>query len=197
MSGGLEAAFCRARAPRFLPSRLNRSTPNSLRHCGFTLLEVVVVLLVIAIVSVLLMESYQSVRNRAERTRCVTNLKNLFVALDADTRDQGHWPQCPFEIGDPNFDSWWLKELSRYNLSRTSWECPTLRKLQKSGEAAKSEEKAIDYIPCQFDAEPRTPYKWATQPWAVEIGDFHGDGNLILFPDGSIKGFNQFSATQR
>jgi len=31
----------------------------------------------------------------------------------------------------------------------------------------------------------------------VEIGDFHGDGNLILFPDGSIKGFNQFSAGQR
>ena len=27
--------------------------------------------------------------------------------------------------------------------------------------------------------------------------DFHGDGNLILFPDGSIKGFNQFFAGQK
>jgi len=181
---------------------LNRNVLHSpiRRSAGFTLLELVVVLAVIAIVSALLIESFNGIRSRAERTRCVSNLKNLYIALDAATRDQGHWPQCPFEIGNPDYDGWWLKEMSRYNLSRASWECPTLLKLQAEGQAEKSEngqDKTIHYVPCQFDDQPRTPYKWATQPWAVEIGDFHGDGNLILFPDGSIKGFNQFSAGQR
>lgn len=159
---------------------------------GFTLLELLVVVLVIAIVAGLLFESFKSLEDRAARTRCVGNLRNLHIALDAYTRDQNHWPQCPFEIGHPQFDSWWLKEMSRYNLGLASWQCPTYQKLQQKGEASKNEEKTIDYVPTSFDAEPRTPYKWASQPWAVETGDFHGDGNLILFPDGSIKGFNQF-----
>ena len=126
----------------------------------------------------------------------MTNLRNLFAALDADTRDQGHWPQCPYEIGNPEFDRWWLKELSHYNLSRANWECPTFQRMQERGEAEKKDEKTIDYVPTPFDDQPRTPYKWASQPWAVEVGDFHGDGNLVLFPDGSIKGFNQFLAGQ-
>jgi len=168
-----------------------------LRRGGFTLLELVIVLLVVSVVSALIFESYQSLQARGERTKCAANLRNLFVALDAYTRDQGRWPQSPYEIGDDGFDGWWLKEMSRYNLGRASWECPTFRKLQKKGDAEQSSEKAIDYVPTQFDEQPRTPYKWANQPWAVEVGDFHGDGNLVLFPDGSIKGFNQFLASQR
>lgn len=150
----------------------------------------------IAIVSALLFESFKSLQDRAQRTQCATNLRNLYVALDADTRDQGHWPQCPLEIGNPGFDRWWLKELSHYNLSRASWECPTYQRLKEHGDEEKKEDQTIDYVPCQFDDNPRTPYKWPTQPWAVEVGDFHGDGALILFPDGSIKGFNQFLAGQ-
>lgn len=149
-------------------------------------------MLVIAIVAAMLFESFKSLEARAARTNCTSNLRNLYVALDASTRDQNHWPQCPFEIGHPQFDIWWLKEMSRYNLSRASWECPAYKKLQASGEATKTDEKVIDYVPTPFDDQPRTPYKWPNQPWAVEVGDFHGDGNLILFPDGSIKGFNQF-----
>jgi prepilin-type N-terminal cleavage/methylation domain-containing protein len=168
------------------------STPGPPARAGFTLLEILVVVLVIAIVAALLFESFKSLEARAARTRCAANLRNLYVALDAYTRDQNHWPQCPFEIGHPQFDIWWLKEMSRYNLSRVSWECPTYKKLQAGGEASKADEKSIDYVPTPFDDGPRTPYKWPNQPWAVEVGDFHGDGNLILFPDGSIKGFNQF-----
>ena len=175
-------------------NRFVSSPPSRLR--GFTLLELLVVLLVIAIISALLFESYKSFEARAQRTKCAVNLRNLYVALDADTRDQGHWPQCPYAIGEPEFDQWWLKELSHYNLSRASWECPTLQQLQEGGQAEKKDAKTIDYVPTPFDDQPRTPYKWATQPWAVEVGDFHGDGNLILFPDGSIKGFNQFISSQ-
>lgn len=171
----------------------NRPAPHA---SGFTLLELVVVIAVIAIISTLVIESFKSFEARAQRTQCAANLRNLYVALDAYTHDQEHWPQCPYELGTPGFDSWWMKEMSRYNLGLASWQCPTLERLKASGEAQKEkgDEKTIDYVPCQFDDQPRTPYKWPTQPWAVEVGDFHGDGNLILFPDGSIKGFNQFLA---
>jgi prepilin-type N-terminal cleavage/methylation domain-containing protein len=180
-------------SPVALSLRLNQlSSSPTIRRQGFTLLELVIVLFVIAIVAALLIESYKSFETRAQRTQCASNLRNLFIALDADTRDQGHWPQCPFEIGHPQFDIWWIKELSRYNISQRSWECPTYKRLVARGEAEKKDDKQIDYVPTPFDDQPRTPYKWAQQPWAVEVGDFHGDGNLILFPDGSIKGFNQF-----
>ena len=147
----------------------------------------------------MLFESYKSFEARAERTRCASNLRNLHVALAAYTLDQGRWPQCPFDLGDHGFDEWWLNEMSRYKLGRANWECSTYKRLQASGEAEKPKEgeKMVHYVPTPFDDGARTPYKWPTQPWAVEVGDFHGDGALILFPDGSIRGFNQFAAGQQ
>ncbi len=31
-----------------------------------------------------------------------------------------------------------------------------------------------------------TPHKWPRQPWFIETGDVHGNGNLIIYTDGSI-----------
>lgn len=158
-----------------------------------------IVILVIGILAAMVFESYQSFIARAERVRCATNLRSLHIALASYTQDQEHWPQCPYEIGHGQFDKWWVRELSRYNLGRTNWECPTYMRLQREGlsEKEKEDKMVIHYVPTPFDDGPRTPYKWSSQPWAVEVGDFHGDGNLILFPDGGIQGFNQFAAGQR
>jgi type II secretory pathway pseudopilin PulG len=159
----------------------------------------VVVLVIICILAVMIFESYQSFVARAGRVQCASNLRSLHVALAAYTLDQNHWPQNPYEIGDPQFDTWWMREMSRYSLGRSNWECPTFKRMQQEGvaEKDKDDKKMIHYIPTPFDDGPRTPYKWSAQPWAVEVGDFHGDGNLILFPDGSIKGFNQYIGGQR
>ncbi len=171
----------------------------SARRGGFTLIEIIVVLAVIGILAVMIFESYQSFIARSGRVRCAANLRSLHVALAAYTLDQNHWPQNPYEIGDPGFDTWWMREMSRYQLGKSNWECPTFKRMQQEGvtEKEKDEKKMIHYIPTPFDDGPRTPYKWPGQPWAVEVGDFHGDGNLILSPDGSIKGFNQFIGGQR
>ena len=37
-----------------------------------------------------------------------------------------------------------------------------------------------------FDDKPMTPYQWPRQPWFVESADVHGQGQLIIFTDGSI-----------
>lgn len=37
-----------------------------------------------------------------------------------------------------------------------------------------------------FDDKPTTSHQWPRQPWFVENVDIHGNGNLIVFTDGSI-----------
>jgi hypothetical protein len=46
-------------------------------------------------------------------------------------------------------------------------------------------------MPTEFDDNAFTPYSWSTQPWLIEVGDFHGDGNYIMYPDGSITTLNR------
>jgi len=49
----------------------------------------------------------------------------------------------------------------------------------------------VDYNATPFDPEPQTPYKWTTQPWFVEVGNFHGEGPLIIFSSGQVKSLEQ------
>ena len=51
---------------------------------------------------------------------------------------------------------------------------------------SKPENARIDYMPMPFDDKPTTPHQWPRQPWFVEVGDMHGNGNLIIFTDGSV-----------
>jgi hypothetical protein len=37
-----------------------------------------------------------------------------------------------------------------------------------------------------FDDKPMTPHQWPRQPWFVENANVHGNGQLIIFTDGSI-----------
>jgi hypothetical protein len=44
----------------------------------------------------------------------------------------------------------------------------------------------VDYYATPFDASPRTPYRWSTQPWFIEKGSPHPGGNLIIYEDGAV-----------
>jgi hypothetical protein len=37
-----------------------------------------------------------------------------------------------------------------------------------------------------FDDKPTTPHEWARHPWFAERHNAHGEGQLIIFADGSI-----------
>lgn len=50
-----------------------------------------------------------------------------------------------------------------------------------------AENTRIGYTPMSFDDKPTTPHQWAGQPWFVENGDVHVNGQLIIFTDGSVK----------
>ncbi len=130
----------------------------------------------------------------ADRARCTSNLKALYVALESYLQDRGHWPQePPFTLAqNEQRGEWWVKELKPYDVSETTWQCPAilrLGKIQKTGTTPK-----IHYSPTPFDEKPQTPHKWATQPWLIEIGSVHGHGPLMIFPDGSVRDFDHVMA---
>ena len=65
--------------------------------------------------------------------------------------------------------------------------CPTIQTLMENPDYTQPENARLDYMPMPFDDKPTTPHQWPRQPWFVETGDVHGNGNLIVFTDGSIR----------
>ncbi len=68
-----------------------------------------------------------------------------------------------------------------------AWQCPTLKRLARENPKAASRQPHIHYVPTLFDDNATTPFRWQELPWAIEVGDMHGSGNLMLFQDGAVK----------
>ncbi len=66
-----------------------------------------------------------------------------------------------------------------------AWKCPSVERL--ISKRRPDGRPKMHYTPSMFDPAPNAPYRWSTQPWLVEIGNMHGRGANILFPDGSIR----------
>ncbi len=157
---------------------------------GFTILELLVVTFIIAVLVSLSFPLYGLIRRKAEQAACAANMKSLFAGLQVYTTDKGHWPQPPASAlaDEDKFWDFWTTVLAEYDITEDIWMCPTYKRL--SSEADSAERKAT-YLPAGFDAvSPLTPYRWGNQPWLMEIGDHHGDGPLMLRPDGSIVPFS-------
>jgi hypothetical protein len=128
-------------------------------------------------------------RGRAQRAQCTANLKALFVATELHIQKNGTWPQIPradTRSGARDYANAWVQTLEPFGISRKSWICPAIQEILRNPDYSKPENARIDYIAMSFDDKPMTPHRWPRQPWFVETGDVHGNGNLIIFTDGSI-----------
>lgn len=160
---------------------------------GFTLLELVIVLLIVAILAAFIIPNYQPLLARAQEAACLGNMRSIRVALDSYLNDnQQVWPQGP-PPEEPGWAPFWLKTLEPYGIGAKTWQCPTLRGLLGQAGLAES---PIHYVPTMFDATPGVARRWTTQPWLIEIADAHGQGPLICFPDGSVKSFRKVLSEQ-
>ena len=128
-------------------------------------------------------------RARAQRVTCTTNLRNLSVAANLYVQQNGVWPQIP--VGDSRtpseeFAEAWIGALAPFGTTRETWICPTIQNLLHNPDHSGPSTARVDYIATPFDDKPTSPHEWPRQPWFVEKGDVHGNGNLIIFTDGSI-----------
>jgi prepilin-type N-terminal cleavage/methylation domain-containing protein len=159
---------------------------------GFTILEILAVISIFGILAALFLIGAERLPQRAEAPRCMANLRSLQVSLASYIQDKGHWPQIPVDqLGNSEeaFEDWWISELKPYGAIESTWMCPTIKRLVTN--KSPNGRPKVHYTPTMFDKNPLTPYKWSTQPWLIEIGNMHGQGSFICFPDGSIKSMDE------
>jgi Tfp pilus assembly major pilin PilA len=155
-------------------------------------LELLATIGIIAVLAALSVPLYNAFLPKVERLVCINNLKNLRVAF-GDYAISG-WPQIPegIALGSMAEQKWWLEKTEKdLGLSERSWQCPTIRRM-----FAKEPEKdrpLIHYLPTPFSAEPNKANSagWEKMPWFIEIGNAHGQGNLLVRQNGTIEPASQ------
>ncbi|MGI8437378.1 MAG: hypothetical protein ACR2NX_10820 [Chthoniobacterales bacterium] len=128
----------------------------------------------------------------------MTNLHSLYTSAELYLQDNNMWPQIPRTTDtDPAvYCRAWTDALAPFGATPKTWICPTIQNLLGKPDYLDPANARIDYIPMPFDDKPSTPHQWERQPWFIERGNVHGNGNLIIFTDGSIAEGNTFFPTR-
>lgn len=159
---------------------------------GFSLIEILLTVGIIAILVLIAIPVMETLREQAEKTKCMSQMRTLHTCFVAHVQDKGSWPQLPTDDGgkwsEDRFYKFWITSLEPYGCSQETWLCPSdkLTLQFKRSELAKEERYFGTYVPTAFDDAPGSPFRW-NQPWVVERGNFHGRGAHMLMPDGSIQ----------
>lgn len=164
---------------------------------GFTLLEVLVALGIVAVLAVLLLPSAGGVVKSAREAACIANLSSIHKGLTSYLEDNGRvWPQGPSPADENEWGKFWLLTLSNYDVPPKTWQCPSILASLGQRKSADSQIPALHYMPTRFDATPGICDRWTTQPWLIERANAHGHGCLLCFPDGSVKPLAKVLAEQ-
>ncbi len=165
------------------------------RRRAFTILEVLVAVLIIAILGAFVAPNYNSWLAKAAQARCMANMRSIHIGLGAYLNDHKDvWPQGPSLLEGKPWAEFWIRTLEPQGIAQKTWECPAIYRMLGNPPRDQITSESVHYLPTMFDDQPGTARRWPTQPWLVERADAHGSGALLCFTDGSIKPFNKVLA---
>jgi len=93
---------------------------------AFTLIELLVVIAIIAILMAILLPALQSARERGRTAKCLSNIKQMGIALKMYTNQYDDYypdydlPGAPDKTG-------WFRHLDKYHDNRKFFECPSAK----------------------------------------------------------------------
>jgi len=158
---------------------------------AFTVLELMTVIVIIAILAVMLTPAVGTLRTQSDKVQCIANLRNLYVAANAYVQQNQHWPQISTSLmASGQYDEQWIEILLPLGIPRSGWVCPTSQRLMGNPDITNTQSPRADYIATPFDDKTMTPFMWSSMPWFSERGNSHGNGNLIIFTNGSVRELN-------
>lgn len=112
-------SIVRLASNRFVSSRSLR-----LGNSGFTLIELLVVIAIIAMLMGILLPSLNRARRQAKKIACISNMRQMGVALQAYLMDsENRLPPSSCYLSDPN--QYWLKILTMYTGEKLLLRCPS------------------------------------------------------------------------
>jgi prepilin-type N-terminal cleavage/methylation domain-containing protein len=164
---------------------------------GFTILEVLATIILIAILAVVLLPSGKDLMMRAGEAGCIANMRAITIGLRGYLDDHNSvWPQGPAPNDGLVWEDYWLTVLEPYGITKKTWQCPSFNAQLAAQSVPQADRPQIHYVPTMFPAIPGIADRWSTQPWLIERANAHKNGPHICFPDGSVKSFHKVLAEQ-
>ncbi len=163
---------------------------DSRRAQAFTILEVLVVVVIVAILASMLLPVYSNFTARMEEARCLANLRSLYIAASGYLQANGSWPQIPVTLlsDEPKtYARSWVSALAPFGAPHSTWICPSIqRTFHIPMDALEKEENyRIDFFATPFDDNPASPRQSPTHPWFLEKSGVHSRGNLVILANGA------------
>lgn len=148
------------------------------RAQGFTLVELLVVISIIVVLMAILFPAFQSAREKARQTRCISNMHQIDIALKSYLQDYHRFPTPPYYDATAQKYFGGVDDLyPDYIQSHETFVCPADRKVDGVEQAA----KANGYSSYNGIAEDPQSDKW----------------DFVLLADGSPSGGDYTKAMRR
>ncbi len=156
------------------------------KNRGFSIIEILAIVFIISILIAIFLPALQKVMPVVDRAICMNNLKNLRAGFGVYSIEG--WPQIPLgmKLGSKDEQQWWLEKTEKdLGFGIKAWQCPTIRR--QFSRLSDEERPLIHYLPTPFSGEPDRANKWPEMPWFIEIGNAHGQGNLLVRQNGTVE----------
>ena len=85
---------------------MNKAMKKFRKAKGFTLVELLIVIIIIGILAGMMMLSTGSATDKAEATKIVSNLRNMKAAVVMYYADNGAWPAVDMDFTNASFDKY-------------------------------------------------------------------------------------------